>query len=198
MTKPNRLLSSPVAMFLFLLAVAVLAPAYAAWLAPPPPSAVATVNLERVFNEIKQRADAEIVLERAARQYQEQAEEIRSEAELLKQDLELLVAGTKQYDDAEKKWTQAVLDYSAMIEFSKAKLDAMRAEARKKIYQQILDQTQPFAAHYGIDYIITDDSLIKLEGNTDMQVVQQLALRRLLYANSALDVTEELVAWINR
>ncbi len=132
MSQPTRIVNSSVTLFLLLLAVAALAPAYANWLAPPPPAVIATVDLERLFNEINQRATAEIELEQRAQDYTDQAEALRSEAELLKQDLELLVAGTKQYDNAEKKWMQAALDYRAIIEFSKVKLDALRAEARKE------------------------------------------------------------------
>ena len=49
-----------------------------------------------------------------------------------------------------------------------------------------------------VDYILADDSGIDLMEGTDLQVVQQMSLRRLVYANPSYDVTEDLIAWINQ
>lgn len=199
MHRPHKIVCSSVALFFGLMAVAVIAPAYANWLVTPPPSAViAFVDLEKVFNDIKQRAEAEVALEQRAQQLTDQAEALRNEAELLKQDLDLLVAGTDQYENAEKKWTQAVLEYSALVEFSRNKLDALKAGARKEVFAMILDQMEVYAREHGIDFILADDSTLAMEGKTDIQIVQQLAMRRLLYANRDFDVTADLIEWINR
>ena len=186
------------AFLLVLLAAAVVAPSQAVrTMAELRPPIVATVDLEKIFNEIDRRAAAEIRLDEQARQFREQAKAMRAEADLLKQDLELFVRGTPQYQNAEKAWKQAVLDYRALVEFSKGKLEAARASFRIEIYQEIIDAAGSFAAERQIDYILTNDSVIEVQEGTDLQVVQQMLLRRVVYANPEFDLTDDLMVYIN-
>jgi Skp family chaperone for outer membrane proteins len=185
-------------LLIVLLAVAVVAPAYALLssmqLTPP---VVATVSLERVFNEIDALDKAQKEVEAAILPYQQSADELRLTAERLREDLDLFVPGTDRYLAAEAKWTQAVVNYQAMRAFIEAKGDALRAEARAKIYKSITDSARAFAENNGIDVVMTNDSSIPLQEGNDMQIIQQLALRRVVYANPGLDVTDQLIAWIN-
>jgi Skp family chaperone for outer membrane proteins len=200
MSQATRIVTSPAALFVVLITAALLlGPASAAWLAPPVhPAIIGSVDLEKVFNEINRRAEAETELEELAERFQQEGEALRLIAEQTKMDLDMLVPGTDKYEDAQDAWTQAVLNFRAAVEFSKAKLDAKRAEARKEIYQAIVDEAAKFAAANSVDYILADDSTIDLLEGTDLQVVQQMSLRRLVYANPSYDVTDDLIAWINQ
>ena len=199
MKQATRIVTSPATLIVGLIAAALLlGPAYAAWLSPPAePAIIGSVDLEKVFNEIDRRAEAETALEALAEQFQQQREELRQIAEQKRMDMDLLAPGTDKYADAEDAWTQAVLDYRAAVEFSKAKLDAKRAEARTRIYREIVDEAARFAEANGVDFIMADDSGIDLMEGTDLQIVQQMSLRRLVYANPSCDLTFDLITWIN-
>lgn len=165
--------------------------------APPPTAIVTTVDFERVFDEVDRRADAEFVLDKLDEELRGQMETLRQEADRLKQDLALLVPGTEQYEKTEKEYKQAVLDFGAMVEFRKAKLDAARARARAEIYEQIIKSAATYAAANGIAYIIADDSETDFARGTDRQIVQQMLLQRIIYASPECDITDDLIAWIN-
>ena len=161
------------------------------------PPVIATLNLERVFNDIEVLKQAQVALQAEIKVFQDRHQELRAEAERHAADLELLVPGTQKYDTAQKQRMQSVLDFSAMGEFIEYRLDASRAEARRELFDKILDEAAEYAKENGIDFIFTDDSKLALESGTDMQIVQQLALRRMIYANPAYDITDELIGWIN-
>ncbi len=199
MKQATRIVTSPATLIVGLIAAALLlGPAYATWLGPPAdPAIIGSVDLEKVFNEIDRRAEAEATLEALAEQFKQQREELRQIAEQKRMDMDLLAPGTDKYADAEDAWTQAVLDYRAAVEFSKAKLDAKRAEARTRIYREIVAEAAKFAAANGIDFIMADDSGIDLMEGTDLQIVQQMSLRRLVYADPDYDITYDLITWIN-
>ncbi len=181
------------------LVLALLAPTYAALNAIPRRSpVVAMVNLEKVFNDIQRRADAEGELEKKSMDFRKKAETMRSETELRKQDLDLLVPGTPQYDKAEDEWKTAVVNYSAFVEFTKAKLDQVRANARREIYDFIMERAENFAANNGIDIILSSDATFEIMEGTDLQIVQQLAMRRVVFGSTEFDVTDDLISWINR
>ncbi len=177
---------------------AVIAPAYGVWTAALlNPPVIGSVDLERVFNDIDARSKAEAGLKVAMQEFDTRLQELRAEAERLAEDRDMLVAGTAKFDKAQKELMQAALDYRAMTEFVQLKLDATRAEMRRDLFNKIVTEAADYAENNGIDFIITNDSQLPIQDGTDIQVVQQLALRRILYANAAYDITDELIEWIN-
>ncbi len=199
MTQLRTIVNRPIALCLLLLAAAVVAPSYAKRsIAPSRPAIIASVDLEKVFNDIGLRAEAEIELDQLKQRFQEEADALRKEAKRLEQDLDLLVRGAPQYQKAEKEYKRVALDFRALVEFNKAKLGARRAEARKGIFDQIVTAAGSFAGAHGIDYILADDSRVNLQEGSELQIVQQISLRRVVYANPAFDITDELIGWINQ
>lgn len=187
-----------VAACVVLLTALVIAPSNGVWTAGVLEAPViGTVDLERVFNDIDRRNQAEGDLEEKILPYQTRAEELKLEATRLRDDLEMLAPGTQKYEQAQKQLTQVALDYAAMVEFIQLKLDATRAAARRDLFTQIIDATASYAQANGIDFIITNDSTLPIQEGTDLQIVQQLAMRRVVYANDAYDVTGGLIDWMN-
>ncbi len=173
-------------------------PAYALLsMAPMRPAVIAFVDLQKVFNDSDKRADAQAELEALGQQLDDRVEALRQEINTLQADLDLLVRGTPKYDEAEKTLLAAAADLRAWIEFKAAKLDAKTAQRRTQVYDEIVLAATEFAEQHSIDFILTDDSILELRPGTDVQVVQQMSLRRVVYANPEFDITDELIAWIN-
>ena len=84
-----------------------------------------------------------------------------------------------------------------MSEFVDFKRDEMKGEARRELFYQIRDAASEYAQANGIDVIITDDAQLPIQGGTDIQIIQQLVLRRVVYVDTAYDITDGLIAWIN-
>lgn len=174
------------------------APAYALLsLAPARPAVIGFVDLQKVFNLSAGRAEAEAELQKLGQHLDDQQEAMSQEIQALEADLDLLVVGTPKYKEAEKEYVGAAADLRAWIEFKGAKLDAKRAERRMQVYDEITLSATEFAQENNLDFILTDDSIIELRPGSDGQVVQQMALRRIVYANPEFDITDELIAWIN-
>ncbi len=158
-----------VAVGLAVLGVVVIGPSFAVWqgtiLQAP---VVCTVDLERVFNDIKRRGEAEADLEKDLSVFQDRADELRKKAERLAQDSEALVPGTDKHDQVQKQLREAALDYAAMVEFIQLKLDSRRAEARRELFDQIIAATTKYAEANGIDFVITNDSKLSIQAGTDL------------------------------
>lgn len=161
-----------------------------------PPAVAATVDLRRVFEESRWRAEAETELQATAQDYQAQVDDRRDRVTVLREDLDLLVPGTEQYKNAELKYKEAAVEYRAYQEFSVAALESLRAASRKRIIERIEAAAADFARANDIVFIFTDDSADDL-AEADAQIIQQLRLRRVLYAEPDFDVTDELLEWIN-
>ncbi len=173
-------------------------PAYALLsMAPIRPAVIAFVDLQKVFNLSDKRAEAQAELEVLGQQLDDREDALRQKIKTLQADIELLVPGTPKHDEAEKTLLAAAADLLALIEFKAAKLDAKTAQSRTQVYDEIVLAAVEFAEQHDIDFILTDDSILDLRPGTDVQVVQQMSLRRVVYANPEFDITDELIAWIN-
>jgi Skp family chaperone for outer membrane proteins len=163
----------------------------------PGPLLIAHVDLERVFNECNLRAGGEAELETMRQRFDGQINELKTQVELLRQDVSMFQEGTEKYKAAERKFKEAAISLQAMVEYCKGRLDAARLEARKRILQQILQAAETFAMANNIAYVVSDDSTIDLDQVDEVQLVQRMALRRVLYAHPEFDLTDDLLAWIN-
>lgn len=173
-------------------------PAYALLsMAPTRPAVIAFVDLQKVFNDSDKRAEAQAELEALGQELDDKVEALRQEIKTLQANIDLLVPGTPKYKEAEKKLVAAAADHRAWIEFKAAKLDAKTAQRRTQVYDEIVLAATDFAEQHNIDFILTDDSILELRPGSDVQVVQQMSLRRVVYANPEFDITDELIAWIN-
>lgn len=173
-------------------------PAYAlVSTAPVRPAVVAFMNLEKVFNNVSMREKAEDGLKDLEAKLKAQLNEKTAEVQMLQENADNYEKGSPKYMDAMQASLDAASKMSAFSEFIGYKLDAMMAEQRIQIYDEIILAATEFAEQHAIDFIIMDDSSIDLQLGTDMQIKQQMTTRRIVYANEALDITSELIQWIN-
>ena len=185
-----------------LLAVALLGSTLASALQAQSPAArgpmlFASIDLERVFNEVEWKNSAERGLDELRQTFDAEKERLRELVEGFEQDVAMTMPGTPQYVRAEGKLKQSAIKYGAYVDFSELKLEAERAIARKKIYEDIIRASESFSKSSGIGYLISADSFRSVESGNEIAIIQQMALRRVLYSDGNFDVTDDLIAWIN-
>lgn len=164
---------------------------------PPSPPVICHIDLQQVFNVSKWRADAKIEITNLTTAAENEIEAQRNTVEELRTDLDLFPPNSSQYKAKTAELIDALARLQALIGFHEAKHDVRRAALRREIYEKIVTAAKVFAQQNGIDYIITDDSKVQMEPVTEVQVVQQMALQRIVYADPAYDVTTDLISWIN-
>lgn len=173
-------------------------PAYAILsTAPTRPAVVAFMNLEKVFNNVDLRNEAETGLQDLEAKLKAQLDVKTAEVQMLQDNADIYEKGSAKYMDAMQESLDAASKMSAFIDFMTYKLDATMAKQRIQIYDEIILAATEFAEQHAIDFIIMDDSSIELQLGTDMQIKQQMTTRRIVYANESLDITDELIQWIN-
>jgi Skp family chaperone for outer membrane proteins len=161
------------------------------------PSVLVTVNLERVFDGLDERARADEKLATVAEQLQVQAEQKAAAIDEGKEELELLQAGSAAYQEALEELTRKTLDYQAFAEFSRRKIEVQKAQALKRIYADIKEAAGTMAQQNGYDVVFVDDSVAAMGGGTEQEVNRQISGRRMLYVNPAIDATDVLIATMN-
>ena len=172
------------------------------------PTALVTVNLGKVMENLNQRATAEANLRDMAEKLN--AEKDKRTAEFTQMDTELqeLSKNAASSDDEarqklQERFALEKLKFEAWKQTAEAKIDIEEALLYKELYQSIKREAAALAKTAGYDVVLVDDSQGELSFKADprmprrAQVLQQIAGRRMLYGNEALDITEDLIQRMN-
>jgi len=162
------------------------------------PTAIGTVDLERIFVNLKafeaandelRRIDADFNAERAVK---------RDEITQLQEELEILPPGSSNRRDAENALLWKSHEFQVMVEIARRKLDDAEAQALRRIYKLVQDEAAVLARDRGFDLIIIDDTRVDLPENASAaDMTREIGARRYLHVGRSIDVTDELIARVN-
>jgi len=189
----RRLLASPAA---GVLAAAVLLLGGAAILAPRP-TVVATVDLERVFNTVDRHARNEADLRALVDRMKARERELEANVKDLEAELDSFQPGTQSAIEAQNKVQAAVGEFRAYVQYARLKLEAEEARLMRETYLAIRESAKRYAREKGIDVVLLDDSIPQFQAGSSDRTVQQISNRRILFANQELDISEDLIRFMN-
>ena len=179
------------------------------------PAVVVTVNLGHVIENLTQRADSDARLrkmrdELLAEQDRKQKEvkAMEEKAKGLQQQLEAANDAQRkeiesQLIDLQEQAALAALNYQAWQTISAEKVDIEAALSMQDLYRSVKTAAAQMATTNRYDLVLVDDSQGDLSMSSESrvsrmeQVRQQIAARRMLYANPAIDITEDLIQRMN-
>lgn len=166
------------------------------------PTVVATVDMQLVMNGLSERADLQVGLA-ANGQAIEEEEKMRAEGiERLAKELKDVVDEQRRVslqDELDLK----ILQRMAWLRFTKQEIDIDKSLMLESLFRNMQEAAKELAEIEGIDLVIIDDSgqQFDLLPNTQLskegQVAQQMTSRRVLYRDSAIDISEELIVRMN-
>ena len=162
------------------------------------PTAAGVVNLEEVFAGLTERAEADAALQQMADSLQRDSETQSQEIENLAADLEDYPPGSEKYQQVLEEYSLKTLEYQAFIEFSRQKISIEKSLIYKRIYQAIRLAASEIAKEDGYQLIIVDDGVRDLPAVAEAEMIRQISARKVLYAESTIDLTEQLLARMNQ
>jgi Skp family chaperone for outer membrane proteins len=168
------------------------------------PTAVAVIRLPDLLNELQQRADAEIELREMATSLDEQDQEKRAELEALRDRLEALPEENRgEIQSLSEDLRLKLLKYEGWRRFELDRLDVEKSLRLRDLYRSVQAAVEQYADANGYDVVLVDDHEAELSLNPqanasrENQIRQQMLSRRVLHANSAVDITDDLVRQMN-
>ncbi len=166
--------------------------------APPAPTVVRVANLDTVFNQFNARNAVDAELQAMADEFDQERLRQREDLEVLEQNVDLFAVGSEQRKLAEGELQQAALNLRAWIEYKAQKLEYVKGEKLKMLYDQIRAGATRLANERGYELILIDDATAPIGTGTEAVVRQQIAARRSLHIAPQIDVTQELINWLNQ
>jgi Skp family chaperone for outer membrane proteins len=162
------------------------------------PTVVAYVNLETIFQNLAERSQADVSLLALAETLDGDGQARRDALELLKQDLELYAPGSKQHEDTTMKLAEMGYQLQAYREFALRKLEVEKASVLRALYDKIKESVRMLSEQNGYDVVMVDDSVVPVpEDLTEKETWRQISARRTLYASPQIDITDDVLAFMN-
>ena len=166
---------------------------------PTRPPIVASLNIERLFNNLDFRTQEVKRIEAVAADFDKQLEDIRAQIEDYQSELENFEQGGEAWVELSKKAEEAVSEYQAIEQYGRLKVEAERAKTIRTVYERIKAEVAEFCEAQSpvIDYVFVDDTIGELSPSTAENMQKQIAGRRLLYTADAFDITDAMLARMN-
>lgn len=165
---------------------------------PANPTAIATIDVVAVFDQLKELSDMENRLEGRQQTSQSELEEVANRLKTIIADLEVLTRGTEEHRNKvrERMELQAVLE--ARGEALNQILSIERGSMTRELYNKVSDAIARIADREGYDAVFFDDSkFIVPENNPYESVYRAIVTRSLLYRHNTIDITDQVVSLMN-
>ena len=168
----------------------------------PDAAVIAVVRIDTLFDQLQQQADARIALRQMQLDVEDEQRSRTEEITHLQAELENVIATTRRTELADdiaikqlqlRFWQQAVA----------RELEVEKALQLQDLYRSMRAAIKALAAAEGYDLVIIDDASDDLSFDREsrappqIQVLQQIATRKILYRNAALDITPDLATRMN-
>lgn len=162
------------------------------------PTACATINLERAFDGLQERAAVDARLTKMAEELKAEGDEKADAIDALTEELDMYLPGTERHQRALEEFQLTSLQYQAHIEFSRRKIDLEHALVLRRLYGSIKRAAAQMSAEMGYDLVLVDDSIEEIPAGTETDVRRQIAARRILFGSKEIDITKALIEQMNR
>ena len=161
------------------------------------PAVIAFVDLEKVFNNLESRKASETERRAQLATMQERGERMHEELELLEAELESLEPGS----DAMAELTSRSIEVSGRVrayqKYMQLITERESAGELRDTYDLIRETAGLIAAERGIDMVLLNDSIPEIDLSSAQRTLQQISARRILWGNSQLDITDDLLKRMN-
>lgn len=161
------------------------------------PAIVATVDLERVFNQLEERTAADEDLTKMADELQRDGDRRAKAIDALEEELEVYTPGSEQHQELLNKLALASHEYRAFVEWGRRKIDVKKAATLRRIYSSIKDAIEREAKDKGYDIVFVNDSLSPIPVSDESETSRQISARRMLYSSPQIDITRDVIGRMN-
>jgi len=162
----------------------------------PPATVVATVDLERVLNGMNEKTTKEAELKDKIGELNLKIEDLKKQVDAEKAKFDALPEGADKKAKAE---TLRRLLYQLEFErqFGLRVLGELEGDLIRELYAKITAAVHDLAQRNGYTIVLANDEQVEVPQGNAENVQRTISLKRMLYVNTAHDITDELILMMN-
>lgn len=161
------------------------------------PTRVAVVDVQKVFQDLQERNAIEAEITSKAEQVQKEDQQKQQEIRTLKSDLDILHPDSAEYKASRAKLEQKLIALRVWKEYMQRQIESEKTIQMEKLYKRVVDGIGVYAKSVGYDVVLYKDSEQDLRGKSTQQLAALIQVRKMLYANSNLDITAVVTQRLN-
>ncbi len=165
--------------------------------AGPSPAKVAVVDVQKVFNNLDQKEDYEAEITSQAESLQKEQQRRKQEIKQLRSDLQVLSPDSDAYKKTKAKLEKKTINLKAWRKFKQRQLRSEKALRMESLYRKVVDTIEQIAKDAGYDLVLYKDRLRSLNSQTEKQMAAKIAIRKVLYADDSLNITDRVIQTMN-
>ncbi len=163
----------------------------------PPPTHLEVVNIMKVFTSLDERRDSEAEIVKLSDDMTKEKETLDKTVEEDQKSLKAYSAESKGYQEAAEKLLKDTMELKAHLGMMEQRLTMEQRLRTMKLYRHINETIADYSRENGVALVLMQEDP-DLTGARDMeQLLSKIAMRKVLYANDALDITKALITRMN-
>lgn len=162
-----------------------------------PPAVLVSLDIERVFEALEERAYEQSNLQALADAMARGLEKRRKHIQDFEEEFTLYQEGSDKWLELMQEQQLAVLEYQAQVEYSRSRTIREESKGMRRVYEHIREASAELAKENGWDYVFVNDAIVAIPEGDNIDMGVQISSRRMLFANSELDITDILIEYMN-
>ncbi|MFW6336600.1 MAG: OmpH family outer membrane protein [Phycisphaeraceae bacterium] len=161
------------------------------------PVAVAVVDLEELLENLDERTEREADVARERERLQQEAEQKRSQVQQIRNELDMLKAGTSNFREKQAELEQAAIELNVWTQYQQQRVNRETGLMIEDLYRKCLDAVEAAAKDAGYDMVFFKESSPDFDYENPQQLSAQITVRKLLWSSDEVDITNDVAQRMN-
>lgn len=163
----------------------------------PKPTRVAIVNIEMVLKKMDEKRAMDADMNRLKEDIDREDVNRKNRIKQMTADMEILQPGQPGRAEAEERLFEETAYYQAWRQLQERRLEKTGLIRLQALYNSITQAVEREARSAGFDLVLHDDRNLAPYGRTQMQVLENIKGRKVLYAGDEVDLTDHVIQVLN-
>ncbi len=168
--------------------------------APAPHNALAVVDLAKVFSSLNEKLADDSEIDAMTKKVNDEKARRETELEDLQSQLknnQVFNPDSPEYEKMQSDAMQKSYELDAYLKASEAKLLMEQRRKTIQLYRAINAAIEKFSQNNGIGIVLVEDTVNFNGAQSTDAVTQRIALRKVIYADPAFDITQKIIQQMN-
>jgi len=165
--------------------------------APAEPTAVATVDVVQVLQQLDEMAAIQAEVKRQQEAAQAYRDQVEQEVNALRPDLERFKPGSENWEASKAKIDRKLVELQVEIELRGRQAVEYQTRSRAAVYRKLCDASAAIAKAGGYDMVVFAEPLPDFQGVNPQQLLGVIQQRKVLWSDPALDISPQVILRMN-
>lgn len=164
---------------------------------PPAPRALAVINIVTVFSRLNSKQAGDREIEALGRKLKDEQSAKEKSLDEMKKEMDQYKENSKEYNDLSERILKGVMELQGFMKYRDEKVLMEQRLRTMSIYKQMNEAIEKYSRENGVALVLVVDDPSLGESRSQMEMMQRVAMRKVMYAHESLDITKLIIERMN-